>query len=132
MDGYCSDFGRSLYFGPAPTHIREAYKALQQAVLDAVASIQPSVTRVCDLYPAVEHTLDSLGYGDFLRARLRDKVLGHCIGQTVHEDPWLRPDCDTPLAPGRSSPSSPSSGTPASITSASRTSSSSASGGPSS
>jgi len=100
LDGYCSDFGRSLYFGPAPADISGAYQALQQAVVEAVASIRPGVTKVNELYPAVERTLDRLGYGDFLRARLKDKVLGHCIGKTVHEDPWLKPDCGLPLEPG--------------------------------
>jgi Xaa-Pro aminopeptidase len=100
LDGYCSDFGRSLYFGQAPDHIRGAYKALQQAVVDTVASMRAGAMRICDLYPAVERTLDGLGYGDYLRARLKDKVLGHAIGRTVHEEPWIRPDCELPLRAG--------------------------------
>ena len=100
MDGYCSDFGRSLYFGPAPDHIRGAYKALQQAMVDTVAAMRAGAMRVCDLYPAVERTLDRLGYGDYLRARLRDKVLGHSIGRSVHEEPWINPRCELPLQAG--------------------------------
>jgi len=100
MDGYCSDFGRSLYFGAAPDHIRGAYKALQQAVVDTVAAMRAGAMRVCDLYPAVERTLDSLGYGDYLRARLKDKVLGHSIGRGVHEEPWIKPSCELPLQAG--------------------------------
>jgi Xaa-Pro aminopeptidase len=100
LDGYCSDFGRSLYFGRAPEHIRGAYKALQQAVVDTVASMRVGAMRVCDLYPAVERTLDRLGYGDYLRARLKDKVLGHAIGRTVHEEPWINPACELPLRAG--------------------------------
>lgn len=100
MDGYCSDFGRSLYFGQAPDHIRGAYKALQQAVVDTVALMHAGAMRVCDLYPAVERTLDRLGYGEYLRARLTDKVLGHAIGRTVHEDPWITPTCELPLQAG--------------------------------
>lgn len=100
VDGLCSDFGRSLYFGPVPEHIGGAYQALARSVVEAVAAIEPGRTRFCDLYPAVEETLDRLGYGEYLRARLVDKVLGHCIGATVHEEPWLRPECDLPLAPG--------------------------------
>ncbi len=100
MDGWCSDFGRSLYFGAAPDHIRGAYKALQQAVVDTVASMRAGIMRICDLYPAIERTLDSLGYGQYLRARLKDKVLGHAIGKTVHEEPWIKPDCELPLQAG--------------------------------
>jgi len=100
MDGYCSDFGRSLYFGAAPDHIRGAYKALQQAVVDTVGTMRAGAMRICDLYPAIERTLDGLGYGDYLRARLTDKVLGHCIGRCVHEEPWINPACELPLQAG--------------------------------
>jgi Xaa-Pro dipeptidase len=100
MDGYCSDFGRSLYFGPAPDFICGAYKALQQAVVETVAAMRPGAMRLCDLFGAVEKTLDSFGYGDYLRARLRDKVLGHNIGIDIHEEPWINPDCDMPLQAG--------------------------------
>jgi len=100
MEGFCSDFGRSLYFGPAPDHAQDAYRALQRAVTQTVAGIRPGVTRIRDLYPAVEASLDTAGYGDYLRARLTDKILGHCIGRTVHEEPWLRPDSDQTLEPG--------------------------------
>lgn len=99
-DGYCSDFGRSLYFGHAPSHIRGAYEALQQAVVETVAAMRPGAMRMCDLFPAVERTLDSLGYGDYLRARLPDKVLGHSIGIEIHENPWINPLCDMPLQAG--------------------------------
>jgi len=99
-DGYCSDFGRSLYFGPVPGHIRGAYRALQQAVVDVVAAMRPGGIRMCDLFPTVARTLDSLGYGDYLRARLPDKTLGHNIGIDIHENPWINPLCDMPLQAG--------------------------------
>lgn len=100
MDGYCSDFGRSLYFGPAPGHIRGAYEALQQAVVQTVAAMRAGAMRMCDLFGAVEKTLDSFGYGDYLRARLPGKVLGHNIGIDIHEDPWINPGCDMGLQAG--------------------------------
>ena len=99
-DGYCSDFGRSLYFGPVPGHIRGAYEALQQAVVDVVAAMRPGGIRMCDLFPTVERTLDSLGYGDYLRARLPDKILGHNIGIDIHENPWINPLFEMPLQAG--------------------------------
>ena len=99
-DGYCSDFGRSFYFGPAPGHIREGYAALQQSVLDTVATMRDGSPRFCDLFPAVEASLDRRGYGKYLRARLPSRVLGHNIGIDVHEDPWINPDCDWPLRAG--------------------------------
>jgi len=96
-DGYCSDFGRSLYFGDAPAHIREAYAALQQSVVETVGRMRDGSMRMCDLFPAVEASLDARGYGGYLRARLPDGVLGHNIGIEVHEDPWMRPDRPEPI-----------------------------------
>ena len=97
MDGYCSDFGRSLYFGGAPDDIRGAYEALQQSVVETVGAMRDGGMRLCDLFPAVERALDERGYGDYLRARLPGKVLGHNIGVDVHEDPWIAPACREPL-----------------------------------
>jgi Xaa-Pro aminopeptidase len=53
--------------------------------------------RACDVFPAIEKTLDKLGYGDHLRARLPMKSVGHNIGVEVHEPPWLDPDYDQML-----------------------------------
>ncbi|MCL6578033.1 MAG: Xaa-Pro peptidase family protein [Candidatus Bathyarchaeota archaeon] len=91
MDGYCSDFGRSFYFGPASTEVRKGYEALQQAVIETVDKMHDGSMRVCDLFPLLESVLDRLGYGDYLRARLPTKNLGHNIGVEVHEPPWLSP-----------------------------------------
>jgi Xaa-Pro aminopeptidase len=100
MDGYCSDHGRSFYFGPAPASVCKAYEALHQAMLDTVDKMWDGTMRGCDVFPAFEQALDRLGYGDYLRARLPDGVIGHNIGTEVHEDPWLRPDCTQPLRAG--------------------------------
>ncbi|MDH5483530.1 MAG: Xaa-Pro peptidase family protein [Candidatus Bathyarchaeota archaeon] len=91
MDGYCSDFGRSFYFGPANLEVKRGYKALQRAVLETVDKMYDASLRVCDLFPTVEKTLDRLGFGDYLRARLPTRNLGHSIGVEVNEPPWLSP-----------------------------------------
>jgi len=91
MDGYCSDFGRSFYFGPASPEVEKGYEALQQGILETVDKMHDGSMRVCDLFPALEETLDRLGYGDYLRARLKTGNLGHQIGVEVHEPPWLSP-----------------------------------------
>jgi Xaa-Pro aminopeptidase len=91
MDGYCSDFGRSFYFGPANMEVKKGYEALHQGILETVDKMRDGSMRVCDLFPALEKTLDRLGYGDYLRARLPNRNLGHNIGVEVHEPPWLSP-----------------------------------------
>jgi Xaa-Pro aminopeptidase len=91
MDGYCSDFGRSFYFGPANMEVKKGYETLHQGILETVDKMRDGSMRVCDLFPALEKTLDRLGYGDYLRARLPNRNLGHNIGVEVHEPPWLSP-----------------------------------------
>ena len=97
MDGYSSDFGRSFYFGRADDDVRKGYRALTVALLETASGMRDGGMRMCDLFPAVERTLDRLGYGDYLRARLPTGILGHSIGIEVHEDPWIGPDSLEPL-----------------------------------
>ena len=97
LDGYCSDFGRSFYFGPAGGEVKKGYEALQQSVVETVEKMKEGSMRVCDVFPAIEKTLDRLGYGDYLRARLQTKSVGHNIGVEVHEPPWLSPEYDERL-----------------------------------
>ena len=97
MDGYCSDFGRSFYFGPASKEVEKGYEALQQGVLETVDKMCDGSMRCCDLFPTIEKTLDRLRYGDYLRARLKTGNLGHNIGVEVHEPPWLSPAYEEPI-----------------------------------
>ena len=97
LDGYCSDFGRSFYFGPANSEVREGYEALQQSVVQTVDKMKEGSMRVCDVFPSIEKELDKHGYGDYLRARLPAKSVGHSIGVEVHEPPWLNPENEMAL-----------------------------------
>ncbi len=100
MDGYASDFGRSFYFGPADEEARGGYAALHEALIETVSGMRDGSLRMSDLFPLLEKALDRLGYGDHLRARLPNGVLGHSIGVEVHENPWMRPGSDEPLRAG--------------------------------
>jgi Xaa-Pro aminopeptidase len=100
LDGYCSDWGRSVFWGVPQQHAVKGHQALRQAVLETVGAMRDG-TRACDVYPAIEAVLDRLGYGGYLRARLGPaNVVGHQIGVEVHENPWLRPDNLEPLREG--------------------------------
>jgi len=48
--------------------------------------------RVCDVFPSIEKELDRYSYGNYQRARLPTKSVGHNIGVEVHEPPWLNPE----------------------------------------
>jgi Xaa-Pro aminopeptidase len=90
MDGYCSDWGRSAYWGPVGEDIKKGYVALQRAVVETVDKMHAGSMRVCDIFSSIEGFLDEDGYGDYLRARLPDGTVGHQIGVEVHENPWLK------------------------------------------
>jgi Xaa-Pro aminopeptidase len=100
LDGYSSDWGRSVYWGKAGSEVKEAYAALQRAVVETVAKMKPNGMRVCDIFPSIEASLDGAGFGDFLRARLSTGEAGHQIGIEVHEDPWLVPENEHPIQKG--------------------------------
>lgn len=101
MNGYCSDWGRSVYWGTPPAHAKKAHAALRTSVVDTVAELKDGNMKACDIYPAIEKKLDALGFADRMRARLASvKIMGHQIGTEVHEDPWLRPDVDDTLRAG--------------------------------
>lgn len=92
MDGYCSDFGRSLYFGSNNKDIKRGYEALNQSVLETVDKMYDKSMRLCDVFSHVEMVLDNHGYGKYIRSWLTNKNVGHNIGIEVHEPPNLSPN----------------------------------------
>jgi len=100
VDGYCSDWGRSFYFGEPEENVPKAYAALQTAVLETIGAVGEDVHRVNEVFPCIEKVLDREGFGDYLRARLPNGMVGHQIGVEVHEDPWLMPGNSQELVDG--------------------------------
>jgi Xaa-Pro aminopeptidase len=68
-----------------------AYEGLQRAVVETVDEMHEGSMRVCEIFDSIEASLDRDGYGDYLRARLPQRSVGHQIGVEVHEPPWLKP-----------------------------------------
>jgi Xaa-Pro aminopeptidase len=100
LDGYCSDWGRSLYFGDPGDHIANAYPSLMMAVMETMEAIGDDIQKVNEIFPHIEKICDREGYGSYLRKRLPDGVVGHQIGVEVHENPWLKPSNDNYLENG--------------------------------
>ncbi len=44
LNGYCSDWGRSLFFGSPDEKTKSAYQSLQEAVLKAISDIEVGKT----------------------------------------------------------------------------------------
>lgn len=99
MDGYCSDFGRSFYCGKVPQKVADAYKALQAAQVELLEKIKPGMP-INFTFEFLYHTLEKWGYQDNLSNYANIGMMGHQIGISVHEEPWLHNNSTEVFKPG--------------------------------
>ncbi|HXE92704.1 MAG TPA: M24 family metallopeptidase, partial [Gaiellaceae bacterium] len=102
VDGYCSDFGRTIYCGDPPDDYREAYEVML-AAYEAGRAAAAAGTRAADVNAACRAPIDAAGLGEHFRHRM-----GHGIGMDVHERPFLSEEDQTPLEPGMTFTDEPS------------------------
>lgn len=94
IDGYCSDFGRTVAIGDASDEYSLVYDAVISAQAAGLAAVRPGA-RACDVDAACRQVITDAGYGEWFRHRT-----GHCIGLDVHEYPFISEEDDTPLEAG--------------------------------
>jgi Xaa-Pro aminopeptidase len=102
VDGYCSDFGRTIYCGDPPADYREVYEimlAAQEAGRTAAAAGTPA----SDVNAACRAPIEDAGLGEHFRHRM-----GHGIGMDVHERPFISTEDETPLESGMTFTDEPS------------------------
>ena len=102
VDGYCSDFGRTIYCGEPPADYVEIYEVMlgaQQAGLAAAAAGTPA----SEVNAACRKPIEDAGLGEHFRHRM-----GHGIGMDVHERPFISPEEETPLRTGMTFTDEPS------------------------
>jgi Xaa-Pro aminopeptidase len=102
VDGYCSDFGRTIYCGDPPADYREVYEtmlAAQEAGRRAATAGMPAA----DVNAACRAPIEAEGLGEHFRHRM-----GHGIGLDVHERPFISAEEPTPLDPGMTFTDEPS------------------------
>ena len=102
VDGYCSDFGRTIYCGDPPADYVEAYDvmlAAQEAGRRAAAAGRPAA----EVNAACRAPIEDAGLGEHFRHRM-----GHGIGLDVHERPFISAEEQTPLEPGMTFTDEPS------------------------
>jgi Xaa-Pro aminopeptidase len=91
VDGYCSDFGRTVYCGEPPQDYLEAYDVMLAAYEAGKAAAKPG-TLAREVNDACRAPIEEAGLGEHFRHRM-----GHGIGMDVHERPFLSAEDETPL-----------------------------------
>lgn len=94
LRGYCSDFGRTVYFGKPSARYREAYGLVIACQEAGRQALRPG-TPARDVDRNARKVIDDAGYGEYFWHRL-----GHAIGKDTHEAPFLEVVDDTPVVEG--------------------------------
>jgi Xaa-Pro aminopeptidase len=102
VDGYCSDFGRTIYCGDPPQEVRDVYDVMLAAHAAGLAAAGAGVP-ACEVNAVCRRPIEEAGLGAHFRHRM-----GHGIGMDVHERPFLSEEDTTPLEPGMTFTDEPS------------------------
>lgn len=94
VDGYCSDFGRTVHVGEPTSSFRKGYEVVIEAQAAGLEAVRPGAT-AAEIDRACRGVIEDEGLGDLFRHRT-----GHCIGLDVHERPYISEEDHTPLEPG--------------------------------
>src|SRR5262245_8012636 len=102
VDGYSSDFGRTIYCGEPPADYVETYEVML-AAQEAGRAAAKAGTPACEVNAACRRPIENAGLGESFRHRM-----GHCIGMDVHERPFISNEDETPLEAGMTFTDEPS------------------------
>ena len=102
VDGYCSDFGRTVYCGEPPNGYVETYDVMLEAQ-EAGRAAAAAGTPARDVNAACRKPIEDAGLGEHFRHRM-----GHGIGMDVHERPFISPEDETLLEAGMTFTDEPS------------------------
>ena len=102
VDGYCSDFGRTIYCGEPSNEYREIYDVMLAAQAAGLAAAGAG-TPAREVNAACRQPIEEAGLGEYFRHRM-----GHGIGLDVHERPFISTEDETPLEPGMTFTDEPS------------------------
>lgn len=93
--GYCSDFGRTVFVGDPPVKVREIHDLVMEAQARGIEKMINEQITAQQLDSVARGIIERAGYGANFVHRL-----GHGIGVTVHEPPFLYIPDDTLLKTG--------------------------------
>lgn len=81
--GYCYDFGRTVFFGQPPDEFHRIYDLVMRSQQAGIGALKAGATCAA-IDAAARRVIEEAGYGEAFRHRL-----GHGIGMDVHEAPFL-------------------------------------------
>jgi len=82
--GYCSDFGRTVYVGEPSAKVQEIHEIVMMAQATAIEQMRAGELTCEQLDSVARGIIERAGFGENFVHRL-----GHGIGLTVHEPPYL-------------------------------------------
>lgn len=95
LDGYCYDYGRTVFFGEPNEEAKEVYRLIMASQAAGIAALRAGKNTTSQADKAAREVIEQGGYGPEFRHRL-----GHAIGLDVHERPFLMAGDETPLQEG--------------------------------
>jgi Xaa-Pro aminopeptidase len=84
LDGYCSDFGRSAFLGEPSAEYRRVHQIVLESQAAGMAVMKAGVGTCSQANAVARKVIADAGYDAGFTHRL-----GHGIGVTVHESPFL-------------------------------------------
>ncbi len=102
VDGYCSDFGRTVVAGEPSDALLRAYDTMLAAAEAGRAACRPGAL-AREVNAACRAPIEEAGLGEHFRHRM-----GHGIGLDIHERPFLSSEDETPLEAGMTFTDEPS------------------------
>ena len=94
INGYCSDFSRTLFLGKADKTLREIYNIVLKAQTAAIEGVESGMD-ASQADQLARSVVEQAGYRDAF-----GHGLGHGVGLAVHELPTLGPSSSDSLADG--------------------------------
>jgi Xaa-Pro aminopeptidase len=94
INGYCSDFSRTLFLGETDKFLQEIYNIVLKAQTTAIERVESGMDAL-QADQLARSIVEQAGYGDAF-----GHGLGHGIGLAVHEFPTLGPNSSDSLVDG--------------------------------
>jgi Xaa-Pro dipeptidase len=95
LDGYCYDYGRTVFFGEPDTSFQKIFKLIMTSQETGIAAMKAGQANCAEVDKQAREVIATAGYGETFRHRL-----GHAIGVDVHEPPFLTKTDPTMLQEG--------------------------------